>query len=148
MLRDRRDRRRVRRDRGAADALGLVILVVPMLAFALLVFYLGRNVDARAQVRSAAESAAQAAALERNDELGRSAAQATVSAMLDADVCPTPDVNVEFSAADFGGTADRLVEVLIRCDVSNADVAALDVAATDRIEARAFATVDRFRANG
>jgi len=42
-----------RRDRGAADALGLVVMVVPMVAFAVLVFYVGRNVDAQAQLRAA-----------------------------------------------------------------------------------------------
>ena len=54
------------RDRGAAEALGLVLIAPVAIGLALLVVFLSRQVDARAQVRTAAESAAQAAAQERS----------------------------------------------------------------------------------
>ena len=56
----------VRRDRGAADALALVLIAPAVIGLAVLVVMLGRSVDSRAQAQSAAEAAAQAAALERS----------------------------------------------------------------------------------
>lgn len=151
------------RDRGAADALGLVILVVPMMAFAVLVLHLGRAVDARAQVRSAAESAAQAAALERDAEQGAAAARATAVGMLDAAVCPDPFVGVVYRDAEVAGDADGIVQVTVRCDLPTAEGDRFDEhlgsgdglgpgeglgsGVGDRVEARAFATIDRFRAD-
>ena len=67
--------RRVWHDRGAADALGLVLIAPVMVGLAILVVSLGRGVDSQAQARSAAEAAAQAAVLERN---GHDAEQAAL----------------------------------------------------------------------
>ncbi|MEJ7800867.1 MAG: hypothetical protein WKF60_10115, partial [Ilumatobacter sp.] len=75
------------RDRGAADALGLVVLVAPMMLFAVLVFFLGRGIDVNAQLRAAAEASAQAAALERDPISARAAAHAAATAMLDRTDC-------------------------------------------------------------
>ena len=56
--------RRCRGDRGSTDALGLALLVPAALGLAVVIIFLGRGVDSRATVQSAAESAAQAAAQE------------------------------------------------------------------------------------
>lgn len=136
------------RDRGAADALGLVLIAPVAIGLAVLVIALGRTVDARAQVRSAAAAAAQAAALERTGPDAERAARRVVAAMLvDADACARPDVEVDIvSGPQAGpGIAFGTVEVEVRCEVSNRG---LELVRSDgSVEVfRASATVDRFRA--
>ena len=81
----------VRRDRGAADALALVLIAPAVIGLAVLVVMLGRSVDSRAQAQSAAEAAAQAAALERSPAAADAAARRVAEAMLvDHDSCSTP----------------------------------------------------------
>ena len=138
-----RDRTR-NRDRGAADALGLVLIAPVVMGLAVLVVALGRGVDARAQVRSAAESAAQAAALERNPAAATSAAQQVADAMLtDPDTCSNPYVTVD--TADFrpGG----VVGVTVQCVVSNRGIEAVQAGAREE-RVTAFASIDFFRAAG
>jgi len=137
-----------RRDRGAADALGLVVMVVPMVAFAVLVFYVGRNVDAQAQLRAATESAAQAAALERNPADAAAAANAAFGAMVGADRCPDPELTIGYRDGQ-GAVAAQLVEVVVRCDVPNDGFEVLDLAesANRGVSFTAVATVDLFRAD-
>ena len=76
------------RDRGATDALGLVMIAPAVIGLAILVVALGRGVDARAQLRSAAEASAQAAALERDAGSAAAAAEVVARAMLvDTEAC-------------------------------------------------------------
>ena len=152
-MRDRRpDRRRGRRrDRGAADALGLVLITPAMIGLALLAIMLSRNVDSRAQMRSAAEAAAQAAALERDAVAAEAAANRVAAAMLvDLDACAGLDVQVRFPTAPEPGigTSFGFVEVDLRCTVSRRAVESLDERSeTDRTSViTAVATVDFFRA--
>jgi Flp pilus assembly protein TadG len=135
------------RDRGAADAIGLVIMVVPMFAFAVLVFYVGRNVDARAQLRSATESAAQAAALERNAVDGETAARMAFGAMVGPDRCPAPDFDITYRDGK-GAVEVQLVEVVVTCDVPDDgfEGLGLDEGANQGVAFTAVATVDYFRA--
>ena len=131
------------RDRGAADALGLVLIVPVVLGLAVLVVALGRGVDARAQVRSAAESAAQAAALERNSVAATQAAQQVADAMLtDPDTCSNPNVMVD--TADFrpGGA----VGVTVQCSVSNRGIEAVQAGSREE-RVTAYASIDFFRAS-
>lgn len=132
------------RDRGAADALGLVLIAPAVIALAILVLALGRAVDARAQVRTAAEAAAQAAALERSSTAGVQAATAVATAMLtDPDACTDPGVDVHYPAVDVG--TDAVVSVTVTCIVSDRGIVAVHPGA--RVEqATAYATLDRFRA--
>lgn len=136
-----------RRDGGAADAVGLVIMVVPMLAFALLVFYVGRNVDAQAQLRSATEAAAQAAALERNPSDADAAARGAFAAMVGPERCPDPSFRISYLDGS-GAVAAQLLELVIACDVPNDGFEALDLdAGTNQdLVFTAVATVDFFRA--
>ena len=53
------------RNRRSGGTLGLVVIFPAMLGLALLVLFLGRQVDTRSQVQAAADAAAQAAALQR-----------------------------------------------------------------------------------
>ncbi len=128
-------------DRGSADVLGLLLIAPVVLGLAVLVLALGRGVDARAQVRSAASAAAQAAALERTPAAARMAAQSVARAMLiDRDTCGAPVVNINTLDFRSGG----LVGVEVRCSVSNRGLETVQSRAFDEgIEA--FATLDFFR---
>lgn len=135
------------RDRGAADALGLVLVAPAILGLALLVIALGRGVDATAQVRSAAESAAQAAALERSPSAAGAAARRAVDAMLgDSANCDEPSVVTVYppipppnSGVDVG-----IVRVTVSCQVSNRGVEVINRPYDESVTA--VATVDFFRA--
>lgn len=138
------------RDRGSSDALGLVLIAPAVIGLAILVIALGRGVDARAQVRSAAEAAAQAAALERDAWSATSAANSVARAMLvDTDTCTDPALTVTYpQPGGVGpGLALGLVEVTIECQVSNRGIEV--VQSGSRHEAvTAVASVDLFRAGG
>jgi hypothetical protein len=133
----------VTRDRGAADALGLVLIAPAVVGLAMLVVALGRGVDARARSQSAAESAAQAAALERDAAGAVAAAHRVAESMLLADdSCRRPEVVVDTSGFRPGGE----VRVTIECQSSSRAVES--VQATDRPQrATAVARVDWFRAS-
>jgi hypothetical protein len=130
------------RDRGSADALALVLIAPACIALALLVVSMGRGVDSVAQVRSAAESAAQAAALERTASRAASAGERIAAQMLvDADTCADPNVNVDVSRFGAGGS----VAVTIVCNPSPVGVETIRPSAGE-VSARAVARVDPFRA--
>ena len=129
------------RDRGAADALGLVLIAPVAIGLALLVVALGRGVDSRAQTQSAAEGAAQAAALERTPAAADAAARRVAAAMLvDGDSCSSPSVQVDTRQFTAGG----LVRVVIECHVADRGIEA--VQGSGRItRAEAVAHIDHFR---
>jgi hypothetical protein len=130
------------RDRGAADALALVLIAPAVIGLALLVVLLGRSVDARAQAQSAAEAAAQAAALERSPDAAAAAAQRVAAAMLvDPDSCADPQVRVDTSAFGPGGE----VRVAVECHVAARAIEAVQHSARSFV-AGAVAHIDEFRA--
>lgn len=131
-------------DRGAAEALGLVVIAPGMILLALLVVLLGRDVDARAIVRSAAEAGAQAAALERDSTSSSAAAQAVVAAMLTDGTCRRHEAAVEIAAPDAQGRSAVAVSVI--CWVANDGV---EVLRSDgkTYSAVAYATIDPYRSD-
>lgn len=136
-----------RRDRGSADALGLVLVAPVAIGLAVLVVSLGRGIDARAQVRSAAAAGAQAAALERTGAAAERAATTVVRAMLvDDDACRVPDVTVDYPVrGGVGpGTSYGTVRVTVRCAVSDRG---LELVRSGDVteEFTATATIDLFR---
>lgn len=137
--------RRTRRctgDCGSTDALGAALLAPAAIGLALVILFLGRGVDSRATVQSAAESAAQAAAQERTPAGARSAAEQVGAAMLvDATSCSSPLVEVDTSQFGPGGR----VAVTVSCTVSGAGLELIDPPTSGSI-ATAFATIDPFRA--
>lgn len=138
------------RDRGAADALGLVLIAPVAVGLAVLVVMLGRGVDARAQIRSAAAAGAQAAALERDAVAAERAASTIVAAMLvDDDACAAPSVAVDYPSTPDARTGASLgtVRVTVRCTVSNRGVEMVAAGPSDEAFT-ATATVDVFRARG
>lgn len=135
------------RDRGAADALGLVLIAPAVLGLALLVIALGRGVDATAQVRSAAESAAQAAALERSPGAAGAAAERAVDAILGGSAnCDDPSVVTVYppTPPPSAGVNVGIVRVTVSCRVSDRGVEVITQPYEESVTA--VATVDFFRA--
>jgi len=130
-------------DRGSADALGLALLAPAAIGLAVVIIFLGRGVDSRATVQSAAESAAQAAAQERSPDAAISAAREVGAAMLvDSSSCSAPSVAVDVSAFRPGGQ----VTVTVSCTVSTSGLELIDPPSTGPNTATAFATIDPLRA--
>ena len=130
------------RDRGAADALALVLIAPAVIGLALLVVMLGRSVDARAQAQSAAEAAAQAAALERSPAAAEMAAHRVAAAMLVAeDSCATSSVWVDTSSFRPGGE----VRVSVECHAATRGIEAVQRSVRS-FNAEAVAHIDQFRA--
>ena len=132
------------RDRGTADALGAALLAPAALGLALVILFLGRSVDGRATVQSAAESAAQAAAQERTPAKAVRAAREVGAAMLvDVTSCSNPGVSVDTSGFGPGGR----VAVTVSCTVSSGGLELIDPPVSTS-SATAFATIDPYRAAG
>lgn len=135
--------RRGRGDRGSTDALGLALLVPAALGLAIVIVFLGRGVDSRATVQSAAESAAQAAAQERSPVAAVAAAEEVGRVMLvDTDSCSNPGVDVDLSAFGPGGS----VAVTVSCTVSTDGLELISPPSNGPTTATAFAAIDPLRA--
>jgi Flp pilus assembly protein TadG len=134
-----------RRDRGEANALGLVLIAPVAIAVAVLVLWLGRKVDTDAQVQAASAAAAQAAALQRTPAAALHAAQAAAAAMLtDASACPGgPSITVDTTDFRPGGE----VTVAVSCSPARSDVAIAGARPVTFV-ASSTATIDSFRAGG
>ncbi len=136
-------RRRCRSERGSSDALGLALIAPAAIGLALVILFLGRGVDSRATVQSAAESAAQAAAQERTPAAARAAAQQVADAMLvDGSTCSSPAISIDASAFRPGGQ----VVVTVSCSVSAAGLELIGPPDHGPYTAVAFATIDPLRA--
>ena len=136
-------RRRLRRDGGSSDALGLALLTPAAIGLAVVIVFLGRGVDSRATVQSAAESAAQAAAQERSGPAAVAAAEEVGRAMLiDSSSCSMPNVAVDLSDFRPGGQ----VAVTVSCTVSADGLELIDPPSTGPNTATAFASIDPLRA--
>ena len=134
---------RLRRDAGSSDALGLALLTPAAIGLALAIVFLGRGVDSRATVQSAAEAAAQAAAQERSGPAAIAAADEIGQAMLvDPSSCSTPQVFVDLSDFRPGGR----VAVTVSCTVSADGLELIDPPSTGPNSATAFARIDPLRA--
>jgi Flp pilus assembly protein TadG len=132
------------RDAGTADALGLALLAPVAIALALVVVFVSRQVDARAQVRTAAESAAQAGALERTPAAAEAAARRVLDTMLvDPDTCAARTHAVDVSGFEPGG----VVAVTVTCAVSPRGLGLIEPPARS-FTVTASATIDPHRAAG
>jgi hypothetical protein len=133
------------RDRGEANALGLVLIAPVAVALAILILWIGRKVDADAQVQAASSAAAQAAARQRDPASAVSAAQAAAAAMLtDAAACPGgPAVSVDASAFRPGGE----VTVVVSCSPRRSDLS-MSRADAATVTASSTASIDSYRAAG
>ncbi len=133
-------------EQGSAS-LELAILAPALLLLLSVVIMAGRVEAGGGAVEQAAASAARAASLARDADSARAAAGRAVSASL---VGPgagcrssTWDIDTIGFARPLGEPAS--VTVVVRCEVSLADIAAPGIPGTRRIEARATSPVDPFR---
>ncbi len=130
-------------DRGSSDALGLALLTPAAIGLAVVIVFLGRGVDSRATVQSAAESAAQAAAQERSTAAAVAAAEDVGRAMLvDPSSCASPNVLVDVSDFRPGGQ----VAVTVSCTVSIDGLELINPPSNGANIATAFASIDPLRA--
>ncbi len=135
---------RAGRDRGSGEVLGFVLFFPAMIGLALMVLWLGRRVDAGAQVRAASEAAAQAAARQRTAAAGLAAAQRTAGQVLSGGSCAGRGVvTIDGGSWAPGGR----VTVTVRCSPSTANLELLAPQA-QTLQATASATIDAYRASG
>jgi hypothetical protein len=132
-----------RSQRGATETLGLVVMAPVMMAAAVVLIWLSRQVDTQAQIHTAAEAAAQAAALQRSPSEADHVARTLALEMLErSDLCA--QVQVAVNLGEFGPGGDVSVE--ISCWVSKAGLQAVSHGGGEaRLWARATARLDRFK---
>ena len=130
-------------DRGSSDILGLVVVFPAILALAILVLWLGRQVESKAEVQVASEAAAQAAARQRSVGEATAAAEQTASLMLSKSNACAGTARVQINAGDWrpGGN----VVVTVTCSPRHDDLALAGPAART-FTATATATIDPYRA--
>jgi len=129
-----------RDDRGAAEVIQVMFLAIPAVAFVLLLTFAGRNAQADNRVEHSAESAAQAAALQRSPDAAVRAATVTATAALTNCVTPAT-VTVDTSRWAPGG----VVAVEVRCRIAAADLAPL-LPGSFTVTGRSAAVIDSRRA--
>lgn len=131
------------RDRGEANALGLVLIAPLAISLAILILWIGRKVDADAQVQAASSAAAQAAARQRNPVAAVDAARSTAALMLtDLTACSgAPAVSIDVSQFVPGGE----VTVTVACAPQRADLL-LASPGFVTISASSTASIDTYRA--
>ena len=136
-------RTRARGERGSMSV--EIVLMVPILVmFTLLVLAGGRYVAVRADIDAAARDAARAASFERSEPAARAAAQAAADAS---------DVNDSFSSCSIAGIngdfeAGGVVEVSVRCAVSNTGLGLIGLTGSRDFEASSSAPIDLYRRFG
>ncbi len=129
-------------DRGATEALGLVLMTPVMMAASVALIWISRQVDTQAQVHTVAEAAAQAAALQRSPMAADSSARAIASELLSrSDLCESLQVGVDLGAFGPGGE----VSVEIECLVSSSGLGAVALNLPTVISAQATVSIDRFK---
>lgn len=132
-------------DRGEANALGLILIAPCAVALAILVLWIGRQVDTDAQLQAASSAASQAAARQRNPAAAVVAAQSAATAMLtDVSACPGgPIVSVDASQFHAGGE----VTVVVTCSPQRSDLLLSDPGSAT-FAASSTASIDTYRSPG
>ncbi|MFD6099394.1 TadE/TadG family type IV pilus assembly protein [Nocardiopsis flavescens] len=130
------------RDRGSASV-ELALIAPALLAFAMLMVFAGRVVDARTTVGEVAHSAARAASLERTSGAASAAATSIAAATLQEQGLACSDHS---TSVDHGGlTAGGAVSVTVSCTVSFSDLLGVAFPGSQTIEGGATVAVDTFR---
>ncbi len=132
-------------DAGVAEALGLVIIFPVMLLLAILVVAIGRDIDATAQARSAAQAGAQAAALQRSPAAGDRAMHDVVDRMLDSSTSCVDSVALLTWAVPLGAVPGRAT-VTLTCTRPGAGLERLNRSDL-RFTVTAIASIDPLRAS-
>ena len=133
-------RSRASDDRGFGQTIQVMILAVVAVAFVLLLTLAGRSAEARNRVGHAAESAAQAAALQRTPTNAADAATRVATAGL-TNCGDGPEIAVDTSGRAPGG----IVAVTITCQVRTRDLAPLPLPGRYRMRVTGAAVIDAYR---
>ena len=132
------------RDAGNSEVLGVVLIFPAILAFAILIIFLGRQVDTVSEVQNAAEAGAQAAARQRTPTEGVAAAEATVKVMLADDVDCAAGAGVALNAPGAWAPGSN-VTVTVSCTPRTDDLA-LIAAPKRTLHGSSTALIDTYRA--
>jgi hypothetical protein len=127
-------------ERGLADTVNVMFMAVVVLVFVLLLVLAGRGAEARTRIEHSAESAAQAAALQRSPDAARGAAGRVIdNALTNCDGGPVWTVDTTSWAP--GG----VVAVTITCRIPTGDLAPLPLPGSLTMTASSAAVIDTFR---
>lgn len=141
MTQTRRLRQALTDDRGLAEPVSVMVLAVVVLAFVMLLTLAGRGAEIRNRVDHVAESAAQAAARQRNADQATNAATNLANSTLDAACTGGPTVDVDTSHWAPG----QAVTVTVHCRIPTGDLAPLPLPGTLTMTGRSAAIVDLYR---
>ena len=128
-------------DRGLAEPVSVMALAVVVMAFVMLLTLAGRGAEIRNRVDHVAESAAQAAARQRNADQAGNAATTVATSALDDACSGGPTVDVDTSNWGPG----QAVTVTIHCRIPTGDLAPLPLPGTLTMTGRAAAIIDTAR---
>lgn len=127
-------------ERGLGEAIQVMLLSLVVLVFVLVLVLAGRGSEARTRVEHSAESAAQAAALQRNPDAARRAAVGVATAAL-TNCSGNPTVAVDTGSWSPGG----IVTVTISCSIPTGDLAPLPLPGSVTMTASSAAVIDTYR---
>ena len=122
-------------DRGVSEAIGIVFLAFPVIAFVALLAWAGKASESVVRMDHAAEASAQAAALQRNPDNARAAATTVANNSLGIVCAGGPVVSVDTSTFAPG----NFVSVTISCTIGTTD------GFSDTISTTSSAIIDRYR---
>ena len=130
-------------DHGGAEVVAVILIAPVVVGFVVLLFYLGRQVDSRASVRTSAASAAQAAARQRDAVSAEAAATRTVRETLkDSATCAAgPAVSIDLTDFRPGG----IVTVDVTCTIRHDDLAGVS-SPRKQFTGHGAAIIDMFKA--
>lgn len=133
-------------DRGSAS-LELAILAPALLLLLCVVIMAGRVESGGGAVEQAAASAARAASLARDATSARAAAGRVVSAAVVREglACSSTTWDIDTSGFSRPVGESGSVTVVVRCELSLADLAAPGIPGSRQLEARATSPVDPYR---
>jgi Flp pilus assembly protein TadG len=127
-------------DRGLADTVNVMFMAVVVLVFVLLLVLTGRVAEARTRIEHSAESAAQAAALQRSPDAAHAAAGRVIDSAL-TNCVGGPAWTVDTTNWAPGG----VVAVTITCRIPTGDLAPLPLRGSLTLTASSAAVIDTFR---
>ena len=133
--------RAVADERGVGEVIQVMFITVVAVVYVLLLTLAGRGAEARNRVEHSAESAAQAAALQRSPDAAVQAATVTATASLTNCVVPAA-VAVDTTDWRPGG----VVAVEVRCRIDTGDLAPLPLPGSLTVTGRSAAVIDSHRA--
>ena len=134
------------RDRGVLAPVEMMFVLVLLLASLVFVGFLGRLHAAGVEVANTSQSAARAASLSADSDLGTEAAEAVVLASSLTQRCSTrPRTELTWTPSPRGTWQGGSVTVTVTCDVDQGDLAGVWAPGTRTIRASDTQPIDRYQ---